>query len=219
MNVGQYWSNFLCSINGVKERLHWVLGQIGSKLVVMATKSSYWLIMGEKSLWSHLPRLLKKAMNDILYGIVLLFIIGSLWNLQITWAGIKPYMCSKFSQSGLFTMELPALIAAKTIFDLLGMLDSGERLLSFGWLVCQNWSDSSMFFYSNATDFTAIKASFLRLLWKSQQSLQGRILVFIRGHNIESIWRFLMVGNLSDSIFEILSIWSNVNVLVNYCSG
>ena len=40
-------------------------------------------------------------------------------------------MCSKFGQSGLFTLELPALIAEKTIFDHLGMLDSGERLLSF----------------------------------------------------------------------------------------
>ena len=41
-------------------------------------------------------------------------------------------MCSKFSQSGLFTLELPTLIAEKTIFDLLGMLDLGERSLLFG---------------------------------------------------------------------------------------
>ena len=32
-------------------------------------------------------------------------------------------------------MKLPALIAEKTIFDLLGMLDSGERPLAFGRLV------------------------------------------------------------------------------------
>ena len=30
--VGQPWSNFMCSITGVGERLHKVLGQIGSKL-------------------------------------------------------------------------------------------------------------------------------------------------------------------------------------------
>ena len=32
-------------------------------------------------------------------------------------------------------LELPALIAEKTIFDLLSMLDSGERSLPFGRLV------------------------------------------------------------------------------------
>ena len=30
--VGQSWSNFMCSIIGVEERLHMVLGQIGSNL-------------------------------------------------------------------------------------------------------------------------------------------------------------------------------------------
>ena len=30
--VGQSWSNFMCTITGVGERLHKVLGQIGSKL-------------------------------------------------------------------------------------------------------------------------------------------------------------------------------------------
>ena len=40
-------------------------------------------------------------------------------------------MFSKFGQSGLFTLELPALIAEKIIFDLLGMLDSGEPSLPF----------------------------------------------------------------------------------------
>ena len=44
-------------------------------------------------------------------------------------------MCSKFGQSGLFTLVLPALIAENTIFDLLGILDSGERSLPFGRLV------------------------------------------------------------------------------------
>ena len=35
-------------------------------------------------------------------------------------------------------LELPALIAEKTIFDL-GILDSGERLLPFGQLVMENY--------------------------------------------------------------------------------
>ena len=30
--VGQYWSKFMSSINGIEERLHYVLGQIGSQL-------------------------------------------------------------------------------------------------------------------------------------------------------------------------------------------
>ena len=34
-----------------------------------------------------------------------------------------------------WTLKLPDLIAEKTIFDLLGMLDSGERSLPFGRLV------------------------------------------------------------------------------------
>ena len=44
--VGQSWSNFMCSITGVGERLHMVLGQIGSKLW-LATESSHWLTMGK----------------------------------------------------------------------------------------------------------------------------------------------------------------------------
>ena len=45
--VNLSWPNFMCSINGVGERLHKVLGQIGSKLVSMATESPCWLIMGK----------------------------------------------------------------------------------------------------------------------------------------------------------------------------
>ena len=52
---------------------------------------------------------------------------------------------SKFGQSELFTLELPASIAEKTIFDHLGMLDSGEGSVPFGRFVilinsyCQQW--------------------------------------------------------------------------------
>ena len=44
---GQSWSKFMCSITGVGERLYKVSGQIGSKLVSMATESPHWLIMGK----------------------------------------------------------------------------------------------------------------------------------------------------------------------------
>ena len=44
-------------------------------------------------------------------------------------------MYSKFGQRGLFTLELLAFIAEKIIFDLQGMLDSGERSLPFERLV------------------------------------------------------------------------------------
>ena len=36
---------------------------------------------------------------------------------------LSRHKISKFGQSGLFTLELSALIAEKTIFDLLSMLD------------------------------------------------------------------------------------------------
>ena len=45
--VAQSWSNFMCSITGMWERLHNVLRQIGSKLASMATESPHWLIMGK----------------------------------------------------------------------------------------------------------------------------------------------------------------------------
>ena len=50
-------------------------------------------------------------------------------------AGIKSHMGSNFGQSGLFTSELPALIAEKTIFGILGILDSGDQSLPFGRFV------------------------------------------------------------------------------------
>ena len=45
--VGQSWSNFMYSITGGGERLHYDLRQIGSKLVSMATENPHWLIMGK----------------------------------------------------------------------------------------------------------------------------------------------------------------------------
>ena len=46
--VGQSWSNFMCSITGVGETLHKVLGAYWIKtLVFMATESAHWLIKGK----------------------------------------------------------------------------------------------------------------------------------------------------------------------------
>ena len=50
-----------------------------------------------------------KAIVDTVQGIVLSFVIRSLWNLQITWAGIKPHPSSKFGQSGISALKLPSL--------------------------------------------------------------------------------------------------------------
>ena len=43
-------------------------------------------------------------------------------------------------------MQLPALIAEKTIFDLLGMLDSGERLLGDLFLFAKTLAISNAIF-------------------------------------------------------------------------
>ena len=71
--------------------------------------------------------------------------IWPLWNLQISWAGIKSHLCSKFGQSGLFTLELPAWITRNTIFYFLGMLDSGEQSLPFGRLFSNCYQCSKFF--------------------------------------------------------------------------
>ena len=64
---------------------------------------------------------------------------------------LKSHKCSKFGQSGLFTLELPALIVEMTTFDLLGMLDSDERLLPFGRLVMINSESAWIEVFANKT--------------------------------------------------------------------
>ena len=59
--VGQSWSNFMCSINGVGERLHKILGQIGSKLW-FALKWQKFHFFELEYLWSQLANL-----DQILY--------------------------------------------------------------------------------------------------------------------------------------------------------
>ena len=92
--VGQSWSNLMCSITEVGERLHKVLGQIGSKLVSVATESPQWLTYdGEKDA-SIFSRLL---------------LIRSFLYLQVTRACIKSRMNSNFGHIRPLTTELAAL--------------------------------------------------------------------------------------------------------------
>ena len=83
----------------------------------------------------------KKAIDDIAQSIVLLIFMGSLWNLQIRHKISHVHILARVDY---LLWELPALIAEK-IFDLLGMLDSGERSLPFGWLVmvCRHYGTLS----------------------------------------------------------------------------
>ena len=60
----------------------------------------------------------------------------------------------RICQSGLFTLEFLALIAENTIFDFLGMLDSGERALPFGRLVVyMYWNQTSNQTHQNKNMF------------------------------------------------------------------
>ena len=91
--VGLSWSNFMCSITGVGERLHKVLGQIGSKL---------WFPWQQKApidlLWE----------NDV-STFSWSFFIQSFLYLQVMRACIKSRMSSNFGQIGPLTTELAAL--------------------------------------------------------------------------------------------------------------
>ena len=137
-----HWKNFSWTIMG-KWCLHTTMFIIDWIFVKLAGNQDRHKISVEFKFWSDqtshfeviCPWWLKKAVDDIVQGIVLSFFIGSLLIFQITWAGIKSHKSSKFGQSGPFPLELPALIAEKAIFDRLGMLNSGERSLLFGRLI------------------------------------------------------------------------------------
>ena len=80
--VGQSWSNFMCSITGVGERLHYVLMQIGSKL---------WCP------WQQKDQLTYNGENGV-STFSQLFLIQSSLYLQVTRTCIKSRTSSKFSQ-------------------------------------------------------------------------------------------------------------------------
>ena len=91
--VGQSWSNFMCSITGSGERLHNVLRQIGSKL---------WCP------WQQKAPLTYSGENDVSTFSRLLLIRSFLY-LQVTRTCIKSRTSSNFGQVGPLTTELAAL--------------------------------------------------------------------------------------------------------------
>ena len=55
------------------------------------------------------PLVQKKPIFDLVQSIACLVLIETLWNLKITWTGIKSLMCSYSGKIRLFTLELLAL--------------------------------------------------------------------------------------------------------------
>ena len=91
--VCQSWSNFIWSISRVGERLHKVLGQIGSKLLFHGNKKCPLTYNGENNVSTF----------------SLLFFIRSFSNLQITRTGIKSRTSLNFGQIRPLPTELGAL--------------------------------------------------------------------------------------------------------------
>ena len=91
--VGQSWSNFICSITGSGERLHNVLRQIGSKLWCPWQQKAPLTYNGENGV-STFSRLL---------------LIRSFLYLQVTRTCIKSRTSSNFGLVGPLTTELAAL--------------------------------------------------------------------------------------------------------------
>ena len=83
----------MCSINGVEESLHKVLGQIGSKL---------WFPWQQKAQFTY------NGENDV-STFSRLFLIRSFLYLQVTRTRIKSQMGSNFGQIGALTTELAVL--------------------------------------------------------------------------------------------------------------
>ena len=124
--AGQSWSNFMCSIIGVWERLHNVLGQIGSKL------------------WCHFCSNHRQGRDKSLVGFdfrpnqTTHFGVTYPWVTKIShfwiWISLKPvgkswsnFMCSIIGVGERLHKVLGQID--------LGTLDSGERSLPFGLLV------------------------------------------------------------------------------------
>ena len=84
--VGQSWSNFMCSIIWVGERLHMVLG-----LVSMATESPHWLIMGKMMSAFSWLFLIRSFWKDHIWP----------WHIGLRWAIFAPlgYLYHIWAQS------------------------------------------------------------------------------------------------------------------------
>ena len=97
--VGQSWSNFMCSITGVGERVNKVLRLIGSKL---------WCPWQQKAPLTH------NGENGVSTFSRLLFIRSSLY-LQVMRTCIKSWTSGNFGQIGPRTTELAALECLKNL--------------------------------------------------------------------------------------------------------
>ena len=91
--VGQSWSNFLCSITGVGERLHEVLRQIDQNSGLHGNRK---------------PPLTYNGKNNVA-TLSWLFLISSFLYLQVMRTCIKSRTSSNFGQIGPLTTELAAL--------------------------------------------------------------------------------------------------------------
>ena len=90
--VGQSWSNFMCSIIGVGERLHKVLGHIGSNSGFHGNRK---------------PLLTYNGENDV-STFSWLFLIRSFLYLQVTRTCIKSWTSLNFDKFRQLTTELAA---------------------------------------------------------------------------------------------------------------
>ena len=91
--VGQSWSNFMCSITGVGERLHKVLGRLAQNSRFHGNRK---------------PPLIYNGENDV-STFSRLFLIRSFLYLQVTRTCIKSRTSSNFALIGPLTTELAAL--------------------------------------------------------------------------------------------------------------
>ena len=96
--VGQSWSNFMCSITGVGERLHKVLGRLDQNSGFHGNRK---------------PSLTYNGENDV-STFSRLFLIWSFLYLQVTRTCIKSWTSLNFCQIGPLTTELAALERLKT---------------------------------------------------------------------------------------------------------
>ena len=134
--VGQSLLNFMCSINGVGERLHKVLGQIGSKLSFLTNVQNLATIFTTIFFYAPVASGVQVVGLSVCPSIaqVKTFVQGRISE-TIDDRKLKKRLLTyngKNGVSGLFTCEWFALIAEKTTFDL-GTLDSGEQSLPLGY--------------------------------------------------------------------------------------
>ena len=96
------------------------------------------------------PWVTENTIFDLIRSIAFLFLIGSLWNLQITWTCIKSWMSSTSGQIGLLTLEL--LVSAETLHI---WLCPGYILISFNWNFMKLADNSDRHKISKEFDFQA----------------------------------------------------------------